>query len=148
MSISAISSTSPASTQATSNPLIQDLKALQNDLSQGNVSAAQQDLATLEKTLSNSPAGAPAANSPLGQALTQLQKDLQTGNTSSAQTALTAVKTAMRHGHHHGGGESASVESGISASGTSSTSANSQSSQSSVSVPSQSTSGSVLDTSA
>jgi hypothetical protein len=143
MSISAISPYTPSSSvggssQANQNPIAQALKTLQTDIAQGDTTGAETALTSLEKALGNSPSGAPAANSPLGEALTQLQTSLQSGNSSSAQTALAALKSAMRHGHHHHGGSSVTAGGSSGATGGSGNGT-------SAAVPSQSSSGSVLN---
>jgi len=123
MSISGISSATPTPSQNTTNPLVQDMKAIQTALQQGNTSTAQTALASLEKDLAKSPAGTPAANSPLGKALQSLSTALQSGSVSTAATAFSGLQSAMKSGHHRhrAGGQSAAALSGIQTSTSAST---------------------------
>ena len=118
MSVSGISSSnlSNYSTQDISGNLQQFKKEFQQlgeDLQSGNLSAAQQDFATLQQLgpqgLSN-PSLQP--NNPLSQAFQQLSQDLQSGNLSAAQQDYNTIQQDIHsqaahatHHHHHGGGD-------------------------------------------
>ena len=81
----------------------QEFQQLGQDLRAGNLSAAQTDLAILQKL---QPASADAASSlgssSVGQTLQQLGKDLQSGDVKDAQQLFADLvqKLQARHGHH------------------------------------------------
>jgi hypothetical protein len=83
----------------------QDFKQLGQDIQSGNLTAAQADLAALEKLR---PASRNEA-SPITQAFSQLSTDLQSGNTSAAQQDYSSIQQAFQDRaahmrHHHVGG--------------------------------------------
>ena len=90
----------------------QEFQQLGQDLSSGNLSAAQSDFATLQKDLpQTSSASASSSNSPIAQAFNQLAQDLQAGNLSAAQQDYSTLQqdlqsqaSKMHHHHHHSGG--------------------------------------------
>lgn len=117
MSISAVSNPiiySPV-TQPAQQPQMSgfrnELQQLSQDLQSGNLTAAQQDYATLSQS-------GPLANSqstnPLVQDLQAVGTALQGGNLTAAQQAFTTFQNAVQqqgaqvhghgHHHHHGGG--------------------------------------------
>lgn len=72
---------------------------LGSDLQSGNISAAQQDFATLTQTVPSSTSG---SNS-ISQRFTQLGKDIQSGNLSAAQQDFISIQSAAQQAHtHHG----------------------------------------------
>lgn len=89
----------------------QEFQQLGQDLQSGNVSAAQSDLASLQKLgpLANSTSSA-QTTTPIAQAFNQLSTDLQSGNIAGAQQDYTTIQQDMQnqaphaHHHHHGGG--------------------------------------------
>ncbi len=112
MSVSGISSSnlfnySNQNIQNNQQQFQQEFQQLGQDLQNGNVSAAQQDFATLQQlgpqassTLSTQ------TSNPMVQALNQLRKDLQSGNVSAAQKDYTNLKqdfqnAAHTRAHHH-----------------------------------------------
>jgi outer membrane protein assembly factor BamD (BamD/ComL family) len=117
MSVSGISSSSLFSSgsqniQNTQQQFQQEFQQLGQDLQSGNLSAAQQDFATLQQvgpqassTLSTQ------SNNPMVQELNQLGQDLQSGNVSAAQKDYTNLKqdfqnaahTRVHHHHQHPG---------------------------------------------
>jgi len=115
MSVSGISSStlfnySNPNIQNNQQQFQQEFQQLGQDLQSGNLSAAQQDFATLQQigpqassTLSTQ------SSNPMVQALNQLGQDLQSGNVSAAQKDYTNLKQDFQnaahtqiHGHHHG----------------------------------------------
>lgn len=83
----------------------QDFQQLGQDIQAGNLTAAQSDLAALEKLR---PASSDNS-SPITQAFNQLSTDLQSGNTSAAQQDYSSIQQAFQNRaahmrHHHGGG--------------------------------------------
>lgn len=83
----------------------QDFQQLGQDIQSGNLTAAQSDLAALEKLR---PASSDNS-SPITQAFNQLSTDLQSGNTSAAQQDYSSIQQAFQNRaahmrHHHGGG--------------------------------------------
>ena len=112
MSVSGISSSSLFNY---SNPNIQnnqqqfqqEFQQLGQDLQNGNVTAAQQDFATLQQLgpQVSSTLSAQTSN-PMAQALNQLGQDLQSGNASAAQKDYTNLKQDFQNAsytraHHH-----------------------------------------------
>jgi outer membrane protein assembly factor BamD (BamD/ComL family) len=105
----------------------QEFQQLGQDLQSGNLSAAQQDFATLQQLgPQNSSTQSAQSNNPIAQAFQQLAQDLQSGNLSAAQQDYTQIQqdfqnqaaaqnqtTEGHYGHHHhhhgGGGESSEI---------------------------------------
>jgi outer membrane protein assembly factor BamD (BamD/ComL family) len=93
----------------------QEFQQLGQDLQSGNLTAAQADLANLQKSgpQNNSTSSAQNIN-PINQEFSQLAKDLQSGNISAAQQDYTTIRQdyqnqvapGQHHHHHHTGGES------------------------------------------
>jgi len=91
----------------------QDFQQLGQDIQSGNISAAQTDVAELEKLR-------PASNdssSPITQAFNQLSSDLQSGNVSAAQQDYANIQQSfqnraahMRHHHHGSGGSNNTID--------------------------------------
>ena len=119
MSIAGISSTSwlnPTSQTIQNNfqQFRKEFQQLGQDLQTGNVSAAQQDFATLQQLTPQSSAASPLqSNSPISQDFNQLAQDLKSGNMSAAQQDYTKIQQDFQsravqahHHHHHGGGSS------------------------------------------
>jgi outer membrane protein assembly factor BamD (BamD/ComL family) len=119
MSTSGISSTnfSYYDTQDMQNNLQkiqQEFQQLGQDLQSGNLSAAQQDFATLQSlTPQGSSASSTQSNNPIAQEFSQLSQDLQSGNLSAAQQDFAQIQQSLQsqsqsaqghHHHHHGGG--------------------------------------------
>lgn len=96
--------------------LRQNIGKLGEDLQAGNLSAAQQDFATLQSASGNNPTGTTASNNPISQAVNQLAEDLQTGGIAAAQQNVASAQSSSLqptqngssgthlHHHHHGGG--------------------------------------------
>ena len=102
MSVAGISSSnlfnySNQNVQNNPQSLQQEFQQLSQDLQSGNLSAAQQDVSTLQQQ----------STSPIVQAFNQLGQDIQSGNVSAAQKDYTNVKqdyqnyehTRVRHYH-------------------------------------------------
>jgi len=104
----------------------QDFQQLGQDLQSGNLTAAQQDFATLQQLgPQTSFTSSAQSTSPIAQAFNQLSQDLQSGNLSAAQQDYTRIQqdfqnqasgqnqtSEVHHGHHHhhgGGGESSEI---------------------------------------
>lgn len=128
MSVAGILSTSfyqPYSVQATASRR-SELQQLGQDLQSGNLTAAQQDFATLTQrmfsssttaagsssntsTSSTSSASSPTGTGSILQDLKTLGADLQSGDLSAAQQAYSALQQDIlsagkgHHHHHHGG---------------------------------------------
>ena len=92
-----------------------EFQQLGQDLQSGNLSAAQNDFATLQQLQGSS--GATAATQSSGsitQDFNQLAADLKAGNLTAAQQDFTAVQkdlqtqppSVQHHHHHHHGGDS------------------------------------------
>ncbi|MGA8538698.1 MAG: hypothetical protein WB566_04325 [Terriglobales bacterium] len=97
----------------------QQIQQLSQDLTSGNLTAAQSDFASLQKafaqpaTTSGSATGsASSTTSSAAQAFSQLGSDLQSGNLSAAQKDISTVQQALQnstgagagnrpHHHHH-----------------------------------------------
>lgn len=120
MSTSGIASTSLASygsqsLQDSFQKMKQEFQQLGQDLQSGDLSAAQQDYATLQQlTPQQSSTTSTQSDNPIQQAFSQLSQDLQSGNLSGAQQDYTQLQQDFQsqaqatHGHHHhhgGGGE-------------------------------------------
>jgi len=111
MSVSGISSSSlfNYSNQNIQNNLKQfqqEFQQLGQDLQNGNVSAAQQDFATLQQLGPQASSTSSTTSNPMAQALNQLGQDLQSGNVSAAQKDYTNLKQDFQHAahtraHHH-----------------------------------------------
>ncbi|HXW90292.1 MAG TPA: hypothetical protein VEK33_07075 [Terriglobales bacterium] len=114
------SSSSVSSTQSPANTrqeIQQDFEQLGQALQSGNLTAAQQDFATLEQLLPQNNSTSANANSPLSQAFSQLSQDLQSGNLTAAQQAYATIQQDFQgqaahwqghHHHHHADGEAGS----------------------------------------
>jgi hypothetical protein len=103
----------------------QEFQQLGQDLQSGNLSAAQQDFATLQQLgPQNNSSVSAQSNNPIAQAFNQLSQDLQSGNLSAAQQDYAQIQqdfqnqtsgqnqtAEVHHGHHHhvGGGESSEI---------------------------------------
>ena len=91
MSVAAISSSSflPNNSTPPHNNVRfgEDIRQLGQDLQSGNLSAAQQDLSTLQQDGSSGSASPSHSNNPVSQAFNQLSVDLQAGNLAGAQQA-------------------------------------------------------------
>jgi len=95
----------------------QEFQQLGQDLQSGNLSAAQQDFATLQQLgqKSNTASTAQSKN-PIAQDFSQLAQDLQAGDITAAQQDYTKIQQDFQsqathssqqrhhHGHHGGGG--------------------------------------------
>ena len=94
----------------------QDFQQLGQDLQSGDLSAAQSDLAALQKLNPQSSSSSSTQNSnSVSQDFQQLSQDLQSGNTTAAQQDYSKVQqdfqsrpSQMHHHGHHGGGGSSS----------------------------------------
>jgi hypothetical protein len=96
----------------------QEFQQLGQDLQSGNLSAAQQDFATLQQLgPQNNSSVSTQSNNPIAQAFNQLSQDLQSGNLSAAQQDFAQIQQdfqnqtsgqnqaeEVHHHHHHGGG--------------------------------------------
>ena len=111
MSVSGISSSSlfdlleSASPQSQKQQVQQEVQKLGQDLSAGNLSAAQADFATLQKDAPQT-ASTSQNNNPIAQAFQQLSQDLQSGNLSGAQQDFSTIQQDLQSqssggGHHH-----------------------------------------------
>jgi hypothetical protein len=96
MSVAGISS---ASFYSPSNPTtphnnirFSDVRQLGQDLQSGNLSAAQQDLASLQQDGPSGSVSPTHSNNPVAQAFNQLSVDLQSGNLSGAQQAYSNIE--------------------------------------------------------
>jgi outer membrane protein assembly factor BamD (BamD/ComL family) len=128
MSVSGISSSSfydynyngGQNVQSTQQQFVQDFQQLGQDLQSGNLSAAQNDFATLQQLMPQNNGSTAAAqsststqNNPIAQEFSQLSQDLQAGNLSAAQSDFATLQQDFQsqasqthgHHHHHGGGE-------------------------------------------
>jgi outer membrane protein assembly factor BamD (BamD/ComL family) len=102
------------SVQSKGQQFRQEFDQLGKDLQSGNVSAAQQDFATLQQLapqrgISSSAQGSSAISA----AVNQLSQALQSGNVAGAQQDFSAIEQAFQdqtakghHHHHHNGGAS------------------------------------------
>jgi len=102
----------------------QEFQQLGQDLQSGNLSAAQQDFASLQQLSPQGSSTSPTESSnPIAQQFNQLAQDLQSGNLSAAQQDYTNIQQDFQnqageqnqtqevhhgHHHHHGGGEGSS----------------------------------------
>jgi outer membrane protein assembly factor BamD (BamD/ComL family) len=91
----------------------QGFQQLGQDLQAGNLSAAQSDFATLQRTGNSSSTSQSQNGNPLLQDFQQLGQDLQSGNLSAAQqdfskivqdSQTNATQAPRHHHHHHSGG--------------------------------------------
>ncbi|HUO15384.1 MAG TPA: hypothetical protein VMX38_10390 [Verrucomicrobiae bacterium] len=83
---------------------------LGQDLTSGNLSAAQSDFATLQQAVGQIPtATSTSSSNPVAQAFQQLSSDLKSGNLSAAQQDYSAIQQkansfgSSSHTHHHHG---------------------------------------------
>ncbi len=102
----AAATTTAAPTAANSNPIAQAFAALSTDLQNGNITAAQQDYATIQQDAQQQQGsgqvhhhhhhggggGGGQKGSQVSQALSSLSSALQSGNLSSAQTAFATLQ--------------------------------------------------------
>ena len=87
----------------------QEFQQLGQDLTSGNLSAAQSDFVTLQNDLpqTSSTSTTSQSNSPIAQAFNQLSQDLQAGNLSAAQQDYSTIQqdfqsqASQMHHHHH-----------------------------------------------
>jgi outer membrane protein assembly factor BamD (BamD/ComL family) len=90
----------------------QEFQQLGQDLTSGNLSAAQSDFVTLQQDLPQASSTSTAqSNNPIAQAFSQLSQDLQAGNLSAAQQDYSTIQqdfqsqaSQMHHHHHKSGG--------------------------------------------
>lgn len=97
-----------------------EFQQLGTDLQSGNLTAAQADLAALQKMRPQPPASSSAPRSnPITQDFNQLAADLKAGNTTAAQQDFTKLQqdfqsqgtqTHHHHNHHGDGGDSQSSQ--------------------------------------
>ncbi len=104
-----------SSTSANSNPILQAFQSLGQDLQSGNLTAAQQDFATIQQSAQQAQASGQAHHghhhhhtggsaggestspvSTLRQDFTSLGQDLQSGNLSSAQQAYASLQSDLQ----------------------------------------------------
>jgi len=121
VSISAISNSGyldySAQMQGKAQQARAEFQQLGQDLSSGNISAAQNDFSQLQQLRSANSSSSAQQNNPVGQDFQQLAKDLQSGNTTAAQQDYAKIQQdfqsqagqAHGHHHHHGGGGSSEV---------------------------------------
>jgi|SRR5271156_2001065 len=112
MSVSGISSSSlfdlleSAGPQSQKQQVQQEVQQLGQDLSAGNLSAAQADFATLQKDAPQTTSTSQNSN-PIAQTFQQLAQDLQSGNLSGAQQDFSTIQQDLQSqssgggGHHH-----------------------------------------------
>ena len=112
---SAVSSTTASSGAApasTANPVLQAFQSLGKDLQSGNLSAAQQDFATIQQSAQQAQASGQAHHGPhhhhegdanssspistLLQDFTSLGQDLQSGNLATAQQAYASLQSDLQ----------------------------------------------------
>jgi|SRR5580704_450077 hypothetical protein len=114
MSISAVASpiiytpvTQPASQTSQGSAIGSEFRQLSQDIQAGNLTAAQEDYATLSKS---GPLSNPNSSNPLVQDLQAVGKALQGGDIQGAQAAFSTFQTAAQqqgiqhhrsHGSHH-----------------------------------------------
>ncbi len=104
MSISSISTNTPAYQPPQPNGARQNFQQLSQAVQSGDLASAQQAYAALTQNLPSQ--GANAGNGQFQQAIQSIGSALQSGNISGAQNALQALQTQMKgahHGHHHHG---------------------------------------------
>jgi hypothetical protein len=86
------------SLQSSTKQVQQEFQQLGQDLQSGDLSAAQSDLATLEKLVPQSGSSASAqTNSNTANAFNQLSQDLQAGNLSAAQKDYSALQVNLQN---------------------------------------------------
>jgi hypothetical protein len=94
------------SSQSSQQTFEQEFQQLGQDLSSGNLSAAQAEFQSMLPQ-GTTTSGAQSSTNPLTTAMNQLATDLQSGNLSAAQQDYTTVKQDMSQqmqgtgGHHH-----------------------------------------------
>jgi outer membrane protein assembly factor BamD (BamD/ComL family) len=115
MSVAGISSSSffdysRPNIQSKMQPEQQEFQQLGQDIQSGNLSAAQTDLASLQKLQPQSSTTSTQSN-PTTQEFAQLSQDLQSGNLANAQQDYGKLQgnsespyTQIHLHHHHGGG--------------------------------------------
>ena len=99
----------PTATETNSNPIAQAFAALSTDLQNGNITAAQQDYATIRQDSQQQQrssqvhhhhhhggGGGGQKGSQVSQALNSLSSALQAGNLSSAQTAFATLQQDLQ----------------------------------------------------
>jgi hypothetical protein len=125
MSISSVSSTTPAYQPPQQDPTRQSFQQLTQALQSGDLASAQGAYTTL---IQNQPAqganGASNSSNPFQQGLASIGAALQSGNLSGAQQALQTLQGQMKgahHGHHHHHGAGQSQQAGSASSSTTST---------------------------
>jgi hypothetical protein len=111
MSISAILNSSSSQYQLgdASNPYQEQLRQLSQDLASGNLPAAQSDLATLQRALSQPAAISASASDSVTQAFNQLATDLKSGDLAAAQKDFSTIQQDLhsqggpvnKHFHHY-----------------------------------------------
>jgi hypothetical protein len=108
MAISAVGSpiiytpvTHPVSQTSQGNTIQNEFKQLSQDVQAGNLTAAQEDYATLSKS---GPLSNPNSSNPLVQDLQAVGKALQAGDIQGAQAAFSTFQSAVQQqGVHHRG---------------------------------------------
>jgi len=103
MSVSGISSTNflnytTQNSRTQMQKLTQEFQQLGADLQSGNLSAAQADFATLQRTETTSSTSSVQSNNPIAQLSNQLSQDLKSGNLSAIQQDF---KNQNAYVHHH-----------------------------------------------
>jgi len=87
-----------------------EFQQLGQDLQSGNLSAAESELATLQKEMPQISSGTASQGSPITQAFGQLSQDLQSGNIAGAQQDYSKIQQDVQNmdalrqslgGHHH-----------------------------------------------
>ena len=141
MSISSVSSATPAYQPPQQDPTRQSFQQLTQALQSGDLASAQAAYTTL---IQNQPAqganGASNSRNPFQQGLASIGTALQSGNLSGAQQALQTLQGQMKgahHGHHHhhgSAGQSQQQTGSASSSATSTTSSAPTASSPSVSL--------------
>ena len=121
MSVSGISSTNflnytTQNSRTQMQKLTQEFQQLGADLQSGNLSAAQADFATLQRTETTSSTSSVQSNNPIAQLSNQLSQDLKSGNLSAAQQDYSAIQQDFKnqnayvhHHHSHRGGNGGEV---------------------------------------
>jgi outer membrane protein assembly factor BamD (BamD/ComL family) len=117
MSVSSISSSSllnysTQNVQSRMQEFKKEFQQLGQDLSSGNISAAQSDFASLQQLgPQSSSSSSVQSNNPITNDFNQLATDLQSGDVTAAQQDYTKVQqdfqnqaSAVHHHRHHGGG--------------------------------------------
>ena len=101
VSTSATAATATATTATINNPIEQAFAQLAQDLQAGNLTAAQQDFATIQQNMQSAAAahghhhhhgGGGNQENPISQMFNQLGQDLQAGNLTAAQQDFTTLQ--------------------------------------------------------